>query len=98
MSQRPVRVTLGFFDTLDSQLPADRGPNGTPSATDFIAIDLPGAIDQFAKGFDELPEWIEGVPGTRVSVTPGYLVKAMAIFGVLADDGAIDLVAISIEL
>lgn len=39
-NRRTVRVDQAFFDDLDRQLGSDRGPNGEPSSTDFIVIDL----------------------------------------------------------
>lgn len=59
--RREVRVANSFFEELDSQLGPERGPNGEPSATDFIVIDLPRIIDEFARRFDELPEAVAGV-------------------------------------
>jgi len=38
--RRSVRVDRAFFDDRDRQLGSDRGPNGEPSSTDFIVIDL----------------------------------------------------------
>jgi hypothetical protein len=38
--RRPVRATYGFFEDVDRQLGAERGPNGEPSTTDFQTIDL----------------------------------------------------------
>lgn len=38
--RREVRIAGSFFEELDSQLGPERGPNGEPSATDFIVIDL----------------------------------------------------------
>jgi hypothetical protein len=35
-----VRATQQFFEDLDQHLPADRGPNGEPSAHDFQLIRL----------------------------------------------------------
>lgn len=43
------------FDSIDEVLPADRGPNGEPSAGDFVANELPAIVERFAAGFDELP-------------------------------------------
>ena len=54
-SRRTVRVDQAFFDDLDRQLGGDRGPNGEPSGTDFIVIDLPTVVDEFAENFDTLP-------------------------------------------
>lgn len=95
--RRSVRVTAGFFDQLDSQLGEDRGPHGEPSATDFIAFQLPEIIERFAEDFDALPEAVEGVVSARMLLTPGVLVHASIVYGVLAADDAIDLVGISID-
>jgi hypothetical protein len=35
--RRTVRATIGFFEDLDRQLGAERGPNGEPSTNDFQA-------------------------------------------------------------
>jgi len=43
-----VHVTDTFFEELDRQPPAERGPIGQPSATDLIVIDLPAIVEQFA--------------------------------------------------
>jgi hypothetical protein len=48
--RRRVRVAESFFEQLDELLPSDRGPNGEPSATDFLVIDLPSIVDTFATG------------------------------------------------
>jgi hypothetical protein len=94
---RGVRVSAGFFDQLDAQLAGDPTPTGAPSAADFIALDLPAIINRFAEDFDELPEAVEGVPGARMLLAPGILVYAFVVYGVLADDGAIDVIGISID-
>ena len=54
-SRRTVSVDQAFFDDLDRQLGSDRGSNGEPSSTDFIVIDLPTVVDEFAENFDTLP-------------------------------------------
>lgn len=71
--RRTVRVDPAFFDDLDRQLGSDRGPNGEPSSTDFIVIDLPTVVDEFAENFDTLPiAYPEPVPtiGCWSSVAP----------------------------
>lgn len=55
---------------LDTQLRPDRGPNGEPSATDFLVIELPEIVDAFAVGFDELPEVVEALGWARVYIGP----------------------------
>ena len=95
--RRRVRVTAGFFDQLDSQLGADRGPHGEPSATDFVALELPAIIDRFAEGFDDLPEIEPGVGSARMLIAAGVLVGAVVVYGLLADDDVIDLIGVSID-
>jgi hypothetical protein len=58
VTRRTVRVDIQFFTELDAQLGETRGPNGEPSATDFLLIDLPTIADAFAERFDEFPRSI----------------------------------------
>jgi len=46
--RREVRVAESLFDELDLQLGSERGPNGEPSATDFLVVDLPTVVEAFA--------------------------------------------------
>lgn len=92
--RRVVRVAPAFFDQLDEQLPAERGPRGEASAADFVVIELPAVVERFASDFDGLPELIEGA---RVLIAAGLLVRAFAVYGVLLTDGAIELIGITIE-
>ena len=66
--RRAVRATAGFFDDLDRQLPSERGPNGEPSTNDFQVFELLRVVEQFAVGFDDLPELIPGRPEYRILV------------------------------
>ena len=43
--RRPVKVDDRFLELLDQQLGEHRGPNGEPSATDFLLVDLPPIAD-----------------------------------------------------
>lgn len=96
--RRVVRVASAFFEELDRQLGPDRGENGEPSATDFLVIDLPTFVERFATGFEALPEIVEGVPAARVLVAIGRLVRAVAVYGLLAADGSIDLIGVELDL
>ncbi len=98
MERRVVRVSPAFFDQLDQQLGADRGPGGEPSATDFLVTDLPPIVDRFAVGFDGLPEVITGVPTARVLITIERLVGAIAVYGLLATDGSVDLIGVELDV
>jgi hypothetical protein len=96
--RRPVRATYGFFEDVDRQLRAERGPNGEPSTADFQTIDLLRIVDRFAEEFDDLPELIPGRNDYRVLLTSGVLVRALNVVGQLASDGAVELVSIDIEV
>lgn len=54
MNRRAVRVDPQFFTELDAHLGETRGPNGEPSASDFLLIELPTIADAFGERFDEL--------------------------------------------
>lgn len=97
MSRRQVRVTAAFFDQLDKQFGTERGPGGEPSVTDFIVMELPAIVERFAERFDELPEAVVGVGSVRALVAPGVLVDVFVVYGLLADDGVVDLMAVSFE-
>jgi len=49
--RREVRVASTFFDELDLRLGPERGPDGEPSATDFLVMDLPAIVERFAADF-----------------------------------------------
>ena len=68
IERREVRVADSFFAELEDQLGSQRGPNGQPSVTDFIVLDLPVVAERFAASFDELPEAIAGVPSIRMCI------------------------------
>ncbi len=54
-------------------------------------------IERFGTDFESLPEVIDGVPGGRMLIAPGLLVRSFAVYGLLIADGSIDLVGITIE-
>jgi hypothetical protein len=96
--RRIVRVTDAFFEQLDAQLGADRGPHGEPSATDFLVLELPPIVERFASGFDDLPEVVVGLPAARVLIASGILVRGVAVYGLLVTDDTIDLVGVELDL
>ena len=97
-SRRTVRVDQAFFDDLDRQLGSDRGSNGEPSSTDFIVIDLPTIVDEFAENFDTLPIAYPERPDYRVLVVSGTLVAAALVAGQLAADDSVVLLGIELDL
>ncbi|MCP4961926.1 MAG: hypothetical protein GY925_21995 [Actinomycetia bacterium] len=96
-ARREVRVAEGFFEMLDLQTGAERGPGGEPSATDFLVIGFPEIVEVFATDFDGLAEAVAGVPSGRVYIGAGALVTAVAVYGVELDDGAVELIGIEID-
>jgi hypothetical protein len=95
--RRVVRVSQAFFDQLDAQLPMERGPNGEPSAHDFVVIELPTIVERFATAFDSLPESLRGVDSARMLISSGLLVRAFAIDAALIENGAVELLGVTIE-
>lgn len=96
--RRTVRVADEFFEQLDAQLGADRGPLGEPSATDFLVLELPPIVERFATGFDELPEVIGGVPAARVLIAGGVLVRGIAVYGLLVANDTIELIGVELDM
>ena len=96
--RREVRVAESFFDELDRQLGAERGPGGEPSATDFLVMDLPAIVERFSSRFEELPEAVAGLPAVRMFIGTSVLVSAYVVHGVEISDGAVELVGIEFDL
>ena len=97
MTRRTVRVDPQFFADLDAQLGETRGPNGEPSASDFLVIDLPTISDAFAEHFSEFPALYSDRDDYRYLVTTGKLVKAALVIGQLVEDGSVVLFGIEID-
>ena len=95
--RREIRVAESFFEELDTQLGSERGPNGEPSATDFIVMDLPQIVDEFAQRFDELPEAVAGVSAVRMLVGVGALVTAYVVHAAETTSGAVELIGVEID-
>lgn len=93
-----VRVDPQFFTELDAQLGESRGPNGEPSASDFLLIDLPSLSAVIAEGFEELPALYPDRDDYRYLVGTGVLVSAVTITTQLVADGSIVLFGIDIDL
>ena len=95
--RRPVRATARFFEDLDRQLGAERGPDGQPSTNDFQVFDLFRIVETFATQFDELPELIRGRADYRIVIGVGVVVARFAVIGQLAPDGAVELLQLDID-
>lgn len=97
IGRRAVRATPQFFEDLDRQLPAERGPHGEPSTNDFQVLDLLRIVEHFAVGWDGLPELIPCRSQYRILMASGNVVARFAVVGQLAPDEAIELVQLDID-
>lgn len=98
MTRRTVRVDAQFSTELDAQLGEARGPNGEPSTSDFLLIELPTIAEAFAERFDDLLQPYPERDDYRYLVTGGRLVWAVVVVGQLTDDDSISLFGIEIDL
>ncbi len=98
MTRRTVRVDQQFFTELDAQLGETRGPNGEPSASDFLLIELPTIAETFGERFDELLRLYPERDDYRYLVAGGRLVYAVVVVGQLINDDTISLFGIEIDL
>lgn len=91
MPERSVRFTQQFFDRLDDLFPDERGADGSPSATDFLLYELPRIRDLLAADFERntLPA---DEPPVRLYIGSGTLVGYIALYAVVADDGAVEVI------
>lgn len=97
MNRRAVRCDSSFFEELDRQLGEQRGPNGEPSAGDFLLVELPLIAEVFATRFETLIQPIPGRPDYRSHLTTGVLVPSVLVTGHLAKDNAVTLLSIEID-
>jgi hypothetical protein len=92
-----VRVSHDVFDEIDRILGPERGPDGEPSANEFLTIELVQIVDTFASRFTELPEAIAGRSDYRLLISSGVLVPAVAVIGQLVSDGTVELISIRLD-
>ncbi|HNJ98350.1 MAG TPA: hypothetical protein PLV13_09510 [Ilumatobacteraceae bacterium] len=97
MAERHVRFTDQFFDRLDVLLPFERDELGTPSVTDFLVLEAPRLRDRLAADFEgsTMPT---GDPEVRVAIGTGTIIPYVALFAYLAQDGAVEVFWLSIDL
>ena len=96
MPERQVRFTHTFFERLDDSLPDERGADGSPSATDFLLYELPRIRDLLAADFEgnTLPA---DEPPVRVFVGAGALVESVALYAIVAPDGAVEVIWLLVD-
>jgi hypothetical protein len=95
--RRDIRPTRDFYLDLERQLPAERGPRGEPSRTDFETHDLLLIFERFATGWDELPTLIAGRDDYRVLISVGVLVRALSVEAQLTRDGVVELLRLTVD-
>jgi hypothetical protein len=71
---------------------------GSPSWHDFAAVDLPGIVERFADGWDDLPPLIPGRVDYRLLIDAGQVVAFYAVEAQLARDGVVELVSVEIDI
>ena len=98
MSRRQVRVARSFFDILDVVLPEDRRDGGTPTAADFLSYELPPIMELLAEDFEGNTLPVPDLPTVRVIVRVGVLVSRVAVYAALADDDAVELLDVALDL
>ncbi|MCP4962980.1 MAG: hypothetical protein GY925_27405 [Actinomycetia bacterium] len=96
MARRDVRVDNRFFEDVDLAFGPERGPDGEPSADDFIRFDLFGIAEQVAARFDELPAE-PSAPGVRTLVLTGLMFQQAAVYAAEASDGVVYLIGLEVE-
>ena len=62
-----------------------------------VRVDESFFEQQFATGFDALPEVIVGVPSARMLINAGRLVARFVVYGLESADGSIDVIGIDLE-
>ena len=99
-TRRDVRVTQDFFDRLDSKLKAykDAGHIPVPSPTNFLLHELPRIINQLAEDYEGSTEPLSDDPFIRLWVDQGRYIALIGVYTTLADDGAVEVLSIDMEL
>lgn len=95
--RRQVRVAPTFFERLDELLPEGRSVTGIPSAADFLLHELPPLIDVLALDYEAATVEFQDVPGVRALIAAGVLVPHLALYVVLAADGAVEIIYLDVD-
>ena len=94
---RSVRFTEDFFARLELLLPEERDDDGTPSVTDFLVFDIPPIRDKLARHFEAETLQTDDAQ-VRVYIGGGILVRHIAVFVTLGEDGGVEAFWITIDL
>lgn len=95
--RRQVRVAPSFFDRLDELLPEERSASGVPSTADFLLHEMPPLIDLLALDYEATTLEVKDVSGVRVLIAAGVLVARLALYVVLAGDGAVEIIYLEMD-
>ena len=96
--RRQTRVTDQFFDRLDELLPSERTAAGAPSATDFVAYDLPPVLDELAGRYEDVTLPVDESSGAvRVFIGVGALVQRFAVYTELVTDDVIEVFWLDVD-
>jgi hypothetical protein len=95
--RRQVRVAPSFFDRLDELLPEERSATGVPSTADFLLHEMAPLIDLLAVDYEAATLEVKDVPEVRVLIATGVLVAHLALYVVLADDNAVEIIYLEID-
>ena len=90
---RVVRTTPEFWDALDRALP--RGED--PSWHEFASWELPIVVERVAAEWDVMARFIPGREEYRLLIGAGRF-GAWVVEAQLADDGAVELVSIEVDV
>jgi hypothetical protein len=94
---RAVRFLPFFFDRLDDLLGESRDGEGGPSSTDFLLLDLPRIRDVLANEYEVRTTPIPPGNHVRAYIGSGVLVGAFALYSIIGDDGAIEVIDIELD-
>ncbi len=95
--RRQVRVAPSFFDRLDELLPPERSRTGVPSTADFLLHGLPPLIDLLAADYETTTLAVKNVPEVRILIALGVLITRLALYVVLADEDAVEIIYLEID-
>ncbi len=95
--RRQVRVAPSFFDRLDELLPKERSATGVASTADFLLHEMPPLIDLLALDYEAATLEVRDVPDVHVLIATGVLVAHVALYVVLADDDAVEIIYLEID-
>lgn len=77
--------------------PQERSATGVASTADFLLHEIPPLIDLLAVDYETATLEVRGVPEVRVLIATGVLLARLALYVVLADDDAVEIIYLEID-